>query len=397
MREFIDGAEAIVRGALKSGCNFFAGYPITPATPILLKMLRELPRVGGVGIQGEDEIASIGMCIGAAMTGMKTMTATSGPGISLYSENIGMAIMGEVPLVVVDVMRLGPATGGATTVSQGDVQFLRWVTSGGFPIITLCPSSLADCYTLTQRAFNLAEEFRAPVFIATDKEMIIAQQSVETDAFEDLEIVNRARASTDSAFVPHHAKKLADVPAFAPIGGAQLTRLTTSMHDEHGMLTKKPSNVNRTSRHLYQKIEAHRDELEFVKLDAQEGARTLVVAYGISARSAIEAVQLARAAGKRVSMLTIQSLWPLPEQSLRAALRGNVVAPVEPGEESRSFVSRVGPPSITRVIVPELNFGQYRLEIERVALLFDSRLEVIGVNRVDGELIEPEEISQLVI
>ena len=397
MREFMDGAEALVRGALKAGCNFFAGYPITPATPIMLKMLRELPRVGGIGIQGEDEIASIGMCIGAAMTGMKAMTATSGPGISLYSENIGMAIMGEVPLVIVDVMRLGPATGGATTVSQGDVQFLRWVTSGGFPIIALCPASIADCYTLTQRAFNLAERFRAPVFIATDKEMITAQQTVETDTFEDVDIIERARAPEEGTFVPYHVKKLADVPLFAPIGGAHLTRLTTSMHDEHGMLTKKPSNVNRTSRHLYQKIEAHRDELELVKLDAQEGARTLIVAYGISARSAMEAMRLARAAGKRVAMLTIQSLWPLPEQSLRAALRGNIAASVEPGDESRSSVSRVGPPSITRVIVPELNFGQYRLEIERVALLFDSRLEVLGVNRVDGELIEPSEIAELVI
>lgn len=396
MREFMDGAEAIVRGALKAGCNFFAGYPITPATPILLKMLRELPQVGGIGIQGEDEIASIGMCIGAAMTGLKAMTATSGPGISLYSENIGMAIMGEVPLVIVDVMRLGPATGGATTVSQGDAQFLRWGTSGGFPVIAVCPSSIADCYTLTQHAFNLAERFRTPVFIATDKEMVIAQQSVETDTFEDLEIVNRAYASGEGAFIPYHVKKLADVPAFAPIGGAHITRLTTSMHDEHGMLTKKPSNVNRTSRHLYQKIEAHRDELELVKLDAQDGAQTLVVAYGISARSAIAAVRLARAAGKRVSLLTIQSLWPLPERSLRAALRGNVLASAEPGEESRAFVSRVGPPSITRVIVPELNFGQYRLEIERVALLFDSRLEVIGVNRVDGELIEPGEIAELI-
>lgn len=397
MREFMDGAEAIVRGALRAGCNFFAGYPITPATPIMTKMLRELPKVGGIGIQGEDEIASIGMCIGAVMTGRKALTATSGPGISLYSENIGMAIMGEVPLVIVDVMRLGPATGGATTVSQGDVQFLRWVTSGGFPIIALCPSSVADCYTLTQHAFNLAEKFRAPVFIATDKEMIIAQQSVETDAFEDLEIIERATAPLDSMFVPYYTKKLAEVPAFAPIGGAHLTRLTTSMHDEHGMLTKKPSNVNKTSRHLYQKIEAHRDELEFVRLDAQEGAQTLVVAYGISARSALQAVRLARAAGKRVAMLTIQSLWPLPEQSLRAALRGNVAAPAEPGEESRAFVSRVGPPSITRVIVPELNFGQYRLEIERVALLFDARLEVLGVNRVDGELIEPSEIAQLIL
>ena len=196
MREFIDGAEALARGALDAGCNFFAGYPITPTTPIMLRMLRELPKVGGVGVQGEDEIASIGMCIGAAMTGAKTLTATSGPGISLYSENIGLAIMGEVPLVIVDVMRLGPATGGATTVSQGDVQFLRWVTSGGFPIIALCPSGLADCYTLTQHAFNLAEKFRTPVFIATDKEMMSAQQSIDTATFEKIKPINRVYASS---------------------------------------------------------------------------------------------------------------------------------------------------------------------------------------------------------
>lgn len=374
MREFIDGAEAIVRGALAAGCNFFAGYPITPATPILLRMLRELPKIGGVGIQGEDEIASIGMCIGAAMAGAKAMTATSGPGISLYSENIGLAIMGEVPLVIVDVMRLGPATGGATTVSQGDVQFLRWGTSGGFPIIALCPSSLADCFTLTQRAFNLAERLRAPVFIATDKEMVIAQQTVETDTFETIPIVNRALAPAGGEFVPYQVKKLADIPAFSPIGGEHLTRFTTSMHDERGMLTKKPSNVNKTSHHLYQKVVAHRDELEFVKFDADAGAPTLIVSYGITARTTIEAARLARAAGERVSTLTVQSLWPVPERALRDAMRG-----------------------VIRVVVPELNFGQYRLEIERIALSLDPRPEVIGVNRVDGELITPEEIGEQIL
>jgi 2-oxoglutarate ferredoxin oxidoreductase subunit alpha len=374
MREFIDGAEAIARGALAAGCNFFAGYPITPATPILLRMLRELPKTGGVGIQGEDEIASIGMCLGAAMAGAKAMTATSGPGISLYSENIGLAITGEVPLVIVDVMRLGPATGGATTVSQGDVQFLRWVTSGGFPILALCPSSIAECYVLTQRAFNLAEKFRTPVFIATDKEMVSAQQSVETDAFERLDIVNRVYAPADVEFVPYQTKKLADVPVFAPIGGEHLTRFTGSMHDERGMLTKKTSAVNKTSRHLWQKIEAHRDELEFTRLDAQDGAATLIVSYGVTARSATEAVRRARAAGKPVSSLIVQSLWPVPENALRNALRGSA-----------------------RVIVPELNFGQYRVEIERVALSLEPRPQVIGANRVDGELITPQEIQDLIV
>ena len=162
MREFIDGNTAIARGALAAGCDFFAGYPITPATPILLTMMRELPKINGVAVQGEDEIASLGFCIGAALAGRRAFTATSGPGISLYSENIGLAIMGEVPLVIVDVQRMGPATGGATTAAQGDVQFIRWGTSGGYPIIALCPSTVADCYTLTMYAFDLAERFRCP-------------------------------------------------------------------------------------------------------------------------------------------------------------------------------------------------------------------------------------------
>ncbi|MBI5029530.1 MAG: pyruvate flavodoxin/ferredoxin oxidoreductase [Chloroflexi bacterium] len=371
MREFIDGAEAIARGAFVAGCNFFAGYPITPATPILLRMLRELPKVGGVGIQAEDEIASIGMCIGAAMTGAKAMTATSGPGISLYSENIGMAIMGEVPLVIVDVMRLGPATGGATTVSQGDVQFLRWVTSGGFPIIALCPTNLAECYSLTQHAFNLAERFRTPVFLVSDKELVNAQQSVDTDTFEKLPIVNRVLAPTDQPFVPHRVKEISDVPAFAPIGGEQLTRLTTSMHDERGIITKKTAAVNKTGRHFWHKIEDHRAELEMCKFDQQPGAKTLIVSYGITARSMIQAARNARAAGKLVSTLTIHSLWPQPEKAIRAALQG-----------------------VSRVVVPELNLGQYRLEIERIAATCDPRPEVIGVNRIDGDLIAPQEIEK---
>ena len=374
MREFIDGAEAICRGALAAGCNFFAGYPITPATPILLRMLRELPKVAGVGIQGEDEIASIGMCIGAAMAGVKAMTATSGPGISLYSENIGLAIMGEVPLVIVDVMRLGPATGGATTVSQGDVQFLRWGTSGGFPIIALCPTNAAECYEFTQRAFNLAEQFRTPVFVATDKETANAQQTVETDTFEKIEIVNRTLAPAGVPYVPYRTLTLADTPAFSALGAEHLIRFTTSMHDDRGIITKKPASVEKTGLHLNEKIEAHRGELEFVKSDLQDGAATLLVSYGVTARSTIQAAQSARANGKRVSVLIIHLLWPVPERTLNQALRG-----------------------VKRVVVPELNLGQYRLEVERIALSLDPRPKVVGVNRIDGDLISPSEIEEQII
>src|SRR3990172_11232898 len=182
-REYIDGSTAIVRGALDAGCTFFAGYPITPASSILMAMMRELPKVGGIAIQGEDEIASIGMWIGANLAGARAMTATSGPGISLYSENIGLAVMGEVPLVIVDVQRLGPSTGGATKNSEGDIQFVRWGTAGGYPLIVLAPSTITESYWLTARAFELAERFRCPVFLLTDKELATTLGTVESDSF----------------------------------------------------------------------------------------------------------------------------------------------------------------------------------------------------------------------
>jgi 2-oxoglutarate ferredoxin oxidoreductase subunit alpha len=370
MREFMDGAEAIARGAMEAGCNFFAGYPITPATPILLHMLRELPKVGGVGIQAEDEIASISMAIGAAMTGAKTLTATSGPGISLFSENVGLAIMVEAPLVIVDVMRLGPATGGATTVAQGDLQFLQWVTSGGYPVPALCPTNPAECYRLTMLCFNLAERLRTPVFLATDKETVTTQATVETDAFQPLPVENRIYADPGAEYVPYRTAEPDAVPAFAPLGGLDhLLRVTTSTHDARGMLTKDPREVERLNRHLYQKIQAHRAALEFVEYDPQAGARTLLVSFGITARSTQEAVTQARAAGMRVSRLTVHSLFPVPESALRRALAAH-----------------------PRVVVPELNHGQYRLEIERLAYALDPRPEVVGLNRVDGELITPEQI-----
>lgn len=364
MREYVDGSTAIARGAIAAGCRFFAGYPITPATPILLHMMRELPKVGGVAIQGEDEIASIGFCIGASMAGAKAMTATSGPGISLYSENIGLAIMGEVPLVIVDCQRLGPATGGATTGAQGDVQFVRWGTSGGYPIIALAPSNIPECYSLTIRAFNLAERFRTPVFLVTDKETVHTRTAVSPDEYEAVPTKDRTVAPSDGAFVPYRVAELADTPPFSPIGGPHIVRFTTSSHDERGYLSKDPAKVGRLNEHLAAKIEAHRVELELVKADLQEGARTLIVSYGITARSVEEAVHTARSDGVKVSALTILSLWPIPEQAIRRALEG-----------------------VDRVIVAELNMGQYRREIEALA-----DCEVVGAHRVDGEPISPAQI-----
>ncbi len=202
MRWFLDGAEVIARAAIHADCDFFAGYPITPSTSILTHLLRELPKVGGVGIQAEDELAAMGFCIGAALAGRRVLTASSGPGISLFSENIGLAIMGEVPMVIVDAQRMGPATGVATTSAQGDVQFLRWVTSGGLPVIVLTPVDLPDAYALTLKAFDLAERFRTPVFLATEKDTVTGKATVDSGTWSGSGSGNGGSPRSRSASFP---------------------------------------------------------------------------------------------------------------------------------------------------------------------------------------------------
>lgn len=365
-RELLDGNAAIVRGALDAGCSFFSGYPITPASPILMQMLAELPRTGGVALQAEDEIAAIGMCVGATLAGARAMTATSGPGLSLFSETLGLAVMGEVPLVVVDVQRLGPATGGATTVGQGDAQFVRWGTAGGWPVIALAPASVADGYALTRRAFDLAERFRVPVFVLVDKELAMTAVTVDTDALERPPV--RARAVAPGGGPPYRFEPAGDVPPLAQFGGDHTVRFTGSTHDERALITKAPATVAALNEHLRAKIEDHAQAIEQVRADLQPGARTLFVSWGVSAGAMEEAVAALRAAGRRVSALTLLSLWPVPERALRAALAAH-----------------------GHVVVAELNHGQVRREVERLA----PGREVVGLHRVDGELLSPAQFEEL--
>lgn len=366
MREFIDGATAIVRGALDAGCTFFAGYPITPASGILMQMMRELPKAGGIAIQGEDEIASIGMCIGATLSGARAMTATSGPGISLYSENIGLAIMGEVPLVIVDVQRLGPSTGAATTVAQGDVQFVRWGTAGGYPIIALAPSTVAEAYRLTATAFALAERFRCPVFLMTDKELAMSLATVDTQSFTLPQPSDRVIGSTGDPYRYEPADRVFPLHEY---GRGETVRFTGSTHNEQALITKHGPTIEALNRHLIAKIEDHRDEIELVDLDAERGARTLILGYGITGGAVRAALNRARAAGMKLSSIVLHSLWPVPETAL-----GKAFADVD------------------RIVVPELNQGLYRREIERVA----AGREITGIERIDGDLITPEQILEVV-
>ena len=352
MREIIDGATATVRGALAAGCNFFAGYPITPATPILLQMIQAMRETGGIAIQGEDEISSIGMCIGAAAAGRRAFTATSGPGLSLYSENIGLALIAELPLVIVDVQRLGPSTGGATTVGQGDVQFAHWGTGGGYPLIVLAPSSIVGCATVTLEAFALAHRYRCPVIVLSDKELNLTRATVE---FPDLE-----------ALWSEHSRQglIPDIMPLVPFGTGEVIRLTGSTYGEGHRLTKDPIQVEVLNRRLIAKIENHRAELERVELDLDAGASTLLVSFGSAAGALRAAVRMARANGQRISGAIVESLWPVPTGRLDEAAKG-----------------------VRRIVVGELNPGLY---VRELRCLFPDR-EVVSLNRIDGCLLTPEQ------
>lgn len=363
---FIDGNEAIARGAIKAGCGFFAGYPITPASTILQYMLELLPANGGVALQAEDEIASMGFCIGAAMAGRKAMTATSGPGISLYSENIGLAIVGETPLVIVNVQRQGPATGSATKGAEGDIQFSRWVTSGGMPMIALSPATAGEAYELTVRAFNLAEQLRVPVFLLTSKEIGLTRESVDLDAIELPANVERCRAPETADYQPHDFELPAQVPLISDFGGPHVTQYTTSTHNKEGYLTSDPEVIQEMIDHYIAKIEAVTDAIALYRRDMEQGAKVLIISYGVISRSVNVAVSELRQRGIKVSSLVLQTLFPVPETIIKSALTG-----------------------VRKVLVPEMNMGQYRLEIERLAA---SEIEVVGVNKMDTTLISPAEI-----
>lgn len=367
MLEFLDGNEAVARAAVDAGCKFFAGYPITPATQILLEMMRLMPANDGFAIQAEDEIASIGFCIAASMTGKKSMTATSGPGISLYSENIGLAIMGETPLVIVDVQRHGPATGSATKDGASDIQFIRWGTSGGYPIIALSPSSVPEAYTYTIYAFNLAEIFRTPVFLISSKEIAITRERFDWSNVEKPAVIDRVRFNGNGKFLPYNFKKLDDIPAFLEFGREHIVRYTTSTHGKDGELLTNPDKIQEMMDHLNQKIDEEKVCRYFPHAVSSEEVDTdvVIVAYGITARSALEAVNIARSLGKNIKLIKLGLLWPCPEKQLLQAIG-----------KART------------IVIPEMNNGQYSNEIERIV----KDKQIIKVNQMDTKLISPHRI-----
>jgi len=366
------GNQMIAEGAVRAGCRFFAGYPITPASGIFKRMIELLQQRGDLALSAPDEISALAYCVGASMRGFKAMTATSGPGWALMIETVQYALMTEIPVVIALVQRLGPSTGGATQGAQGDLLLAEHCTSGGYTIPVLCPSSARECYELTITAFSWAEMLRCPVVLLTDKEVGMTSESVDLSGLATPAIEERPKADCAGTAPGAHSYDFIDpweVPPFAAVGSNRKVTLTGSAHNKKGDLRKNDPETLEVLHHLEAKIQHRRESLVRQDADLDPAADTLLVSYGVTARAMWEGLSRARARSRRVSAINVQSLFPVPEASLRAAAAG-----------------------VSRVVVAEENLtGQYR----SVLAPFLPGKEVCGVNRI-GKMITPEEIDHAV-
>jgi 2-oxoglutarate ferredoxin oxidoreductase subunit alpha len=361
----MQGDQACAEGAIAAGCRFFAGYPITPATEIAEVLARRLPQVGGKFIQMEDEIGSIAAVIGGSVGGAKSMTATSGPGLSLMQENIGYAAMAEIPCVIANVQRLGPSTGRPTSPSQGDMMQARWGTHGDHPIIALSPASVRETFDLTVKAFNFSERYRTPVILLMDEVIGHMRERVELPDYDTVEQVERPKTTVPPEWYKPYENFPADVPPLVPFGEGYRYHITGLHHDERGYPTNRADEIQPWLERIFRKIDSSLSDILLYEEDGIEDAETLVIAYGVTARSARYAVEIARERGRKVGFLRLQTIWPFAEEVIdHAADR------------------------LHRVVVPELNMGQLALEVERIA----ERHKVRRVTRADGEMIQPAEI-----
>jgi 2-oxoglutarate ferredoxin oxidoreductase subunit alpha len=368
-RAFLQGSEACVEAALVAGCRFFAGYPISPANEISEHMAARLPKVGGIFLQMEDELASIGAVVGASWCGVKAMTATSGPGFSLMQETIGWAFMTETPCVIVDVQRVGPGTGQATKCAQGDVMQARWGTHGDYMAISLCPNSVQEILELTIRAFNLAEKYRTPVTLLTDETTIHLREHLVIPPLESIEIINRKKPKAGEQMF-FGLESVAPMPS---IGDGFNVAVTGSTHDERGVrFTADPKVHKRVVEAINNKIRKNIDDIVEVESYNIKDCKVGIVAYGITSRAIYEAVEEAEKRGVKVGYVRLKTLWPFPEK------------PVQRLAENAE-----------KIIVPEMNLGQIVNEIKRVA---GCSTEVVSLNKIGGgELITPEEILDKIL
>jgi len=370
-RRLLQGNQAIAAGAIYAGARFYAGYPITPSSEIADECAKQMPRLGGVFLQMEDEMASIAAVIGASLAGAKAFTATSGPGFSLMQENLGLAVMGEVPCVVVDVQRSGPSTGLATKPAQSDIMQARWGRHGDQSVIALAPASVRECFTLTVQAFNLAERFRVPVILIPDEIVGHMRENVVLPRAGELEVVDRkVPAGTPAQYLPFKAEEDGVAP-LAAYGSDYVFHVTSSMHGFDGYSNNDPANAERRVRQLHEKIEKHRDEIVLTQAFDVDDMDVLIVALGAPVRAARQAAIEARALGAKVGVLQLLTVWPFPDVEIAALAR-----------RART------------VVVPEMNYsGQVAGEVRKV---LGAQADLRRVNRYNGTIITPQDILDAV-
>jgi 2-oxoglutarate ferredoxin oxidoreductase subunit alpha len=360
------GNEACAEGALAAGIKFFGGYPITPSNEICEIMSNRLPPIGGKFIQMEDEISGMASIIGASIGGLKSMTATSGPGFSLMQENLGFASMAEVPCVIVNVMRGGPSTGLPTQPSQGDIMQARWGTHGDHVIIALCPSSVKEVFDLTITATNLAEKYRTPVILLIDEVIGHMREKVVLPQLESVEIIDREKPTCPPEWYRPFEDNKSGVPLMASFGDGYRYHITGLTHDDMGFPTTKPDEVNALMQRHFRKIRQGFDDILLYENFLMEDATSVIVAYGSMYRTAKTAVLDLRKEGHKIGLLKLTTIWPFPKIAFENM-----------------------PDQVEELFVPEMNMGQLFREVVRVNR--GKRL-THKINKVTGELMTPEEI-----
>jgi 2-oxoglutarate ferredoxin oxidoreductase subunit alpha len=369
-KHFISGDEACAEGAMAAGCGFFAGYPITPSTEIAEHLAARLPEVDGVFLQMEDELGSISAILGASAAGVRSMTATSGPGLSLMLENLGLGIMLEIPCVIVDVQRGAPSTGLPTMPGQSDVMQARWGSHGDYEIVAYAPWSPQEMFDLTVLSFNVADRYRIPVLLMADEAVGHMVERVVIPSADQIERWDRKRPerSADGRFDPFRADDEDLVPPMAHAGEGYRFHFTGLTHDEHGYPDMSAETHHQLVTRLVEKVRRNADQVIRTEGLYLEDARIVVVSYGCTARSARRAVRLARDQGIPVGLLRLISLWPFPEAYIR-----ELASPVE------------------AFIVAEMNLGQIAREIERC-----TRRPADGVHHAGGAMIQPGSIFEAI-
>ncbi len=362
----MNGDEACAEGALAAGCLFFAGYPITPATEVAERMSRRLPQVGGIYIQMEDEIASMAALLGGSWGGKKAMTSTSGPGISLMLENLGLGICTETPCVVCNVQRGGPSTGLPTLVGQADMMQARWGSHGHYEIIALSPSSPQEMFDFTIRAFNLSEKFRTPVLIMADEVVGHMNERVVIPPAEEIVTVDRKRPTASPETFQPFLPEADGVAPMACFGDGYRVHVTGLTHGENGYPAMEDKAQALMVNRLIDKIKKNLDEILNYEAEHLDDADVVIVSYGISVRSARRAVSIAREQGRKVGLVKLNTVWPFPEAFVRE-LAGRVRA----------------------LVMPEINMGQMVLELERCA---GGKCPVRLVGHPGGSIIRPAAI-----